>query len=130
MTCHSQVWRDAPVLAPVRESWAEPRPLRWVRVDDLPDYVYFDHSIHVAKGIGCVSCHGHVEQMPLMAKGASLAMRWCLDCHEHPEREMRPASAIFEMRSSSDPEIARESESLRGAHLDTARLKDCSVCHR
>src|SRR5438874_9464915 len=85
MSCHSQIWKDSPLLAPVRDSFRTGKPLVWTRVHDLPDFVYFNHSIHVAKGIGCESCHGRVDQMPLMRKDASLLMEWCLHCHRHPE---------------------------------------------
>src|SRR4051812_239612 len=102
MTCHSQVWRDAPVLEPVRASWRTGVPLQWTRVNDLPDYVYFDHSIHVAKGVGCVSCHGRVDEMPLMAKEKSLYMRWCLDCHREPEKQVRPIGEVFAMTTEPD----------------------------
>lgn len=81
MTCHSRLFTAAPMLEPARRSWAEGDPLRWVRVNRLPDYVFFDHSVHVAKGVACDTCHGPVERMPLMAKAATLQMSWCLDCH-------------------------------------------------
>src|SRR5882757_1294708 len=100
MTCHSQVWHDAPILAPVRESWMSGLPLHWTRVHDLPDYVYFDHSIHVQKGVACVECHGRVDQMPLMAKQHALYMRWCLDCHRAPEQHLQPASEVFTMKDT------------------------------
>ena len=129
MTCHSQVWRDAPMLEPVRASWRTGTPLQWTRVNDLPDYVYFDHSIHVQKGIGCVSCHGDVDQMPLMAKGESLYMRWCLDCHRHPEKQIRPADQVFAMRREARSPAAG-AELVRAHHIQTARLEDCSICHR
>jgi hypothetical protein len=109
MSCHSQVWRDAPVLEPVRRSWRENRPLQWTRVNNLPDYTFFDHHIHVARGVACAKCHGDVTRMPLTAKGESLAMRWCLDCHRHP---------------------AQVTGEARLAKLDTTRLSDCSTCHR
>src|SRR5581483_11790612 len=85
MTCHSQIFRDAPMLEPVRASLRENVPIRWNRVNDLPDFVYFDHSIHVQKGIGCSTCHGPVDQMPLTWKGESFYMKWCLDCHRAPQ---------------------------------------------
>src|SRR4051794_36539565 len=129
MTCHSQVWRDAPMLEPVRASWRTGTPLQWTRVNDLPDYVYFDHSIHVQKGIGCVSCHGEVDQMPLMAKGESLYMRWCLDCHRHPEKQIRPTDQVFAMRREARSP-AEGAELVRAHHIQTARLEDCSICHR
>src|SRR3954462_9919179 len=90
MTCHSQVWTDAPILQPVRESWNVNRPIRWNRVHNLPDFVYFNHSIHVAKGVGCSTCHGPVDKMPLMFQANSLQMEWCLNCHRAPEKFLRP----------------------------------------
>src|SRR5438105_13007783 len=97
MTCHSRVWTDAPLLEPVRASFARNQPLRWKRVNDLPDFVFFNHSIHVQKGIGCSTCHGKVNEMPLTWKAHSLYMRWCLDCHEAPERYLRPRDQIYNM---------------------------------
>lgn len=131
MTCHSQLFTDQPPLAPLIESWRTGVPLRWNRVNDLPDFVYFDHSIHVAKGVGCVSCHGRVDRMPLMRRVASLSMRWCLDCHRHPERSVRPREEAFAM----DERRPGDDDAL-GMHLvdayriDRRRLTDCSVCHR
>src|ERR1041385_5761728 len=97
MTCHSQVWKDAPVLAPVRESFASGQPLAWNRVYQTPDFVFFNHSIHVQKGIGCASCHGAVDEMPIKWKARTLYMRWCLDCHEAPEKQLRPRDQIYNM---------------------------------
>jgi len=134
MSCHSQVWTDAPMLAPVRESLAEQKPLQWNRVNQLPDFVFFNHSIHVQKGFGCSTCHGRVDQMPLTWKSHSLYMRWCLDCHEAPERELRPRSEIFKM-DWQPPADQLE----RGRHLAQEygisrqrlnQLRDCSMCHR
>jgi Class III cytochrome C family. len=98
MTCHSQLFTDAPVLEPVRRSMASGEPLRWTRVHDLPDFVYFDHSIHVRKGVGCIECHGRVDRMPLMRREVSLDMQWCLACHRDPEPHRRAASLVFQMR--------------------------------
>lgn len=103
MSCHSQLFTDAPLLEPLRESARTGRPLRWVRVHDLPDFVYFDHSIHVAKGVGCGECHGQVERMARVQRVASLEMQWCLGCHRRMARER---------------------------HLDERRMTDCSTCHR
>lgn len=122
MTCHSQIWRDAPMLEPVRKSWATGKPLRWTRVNDLPDYVYFDHSIHVRKGVACVSCHGRVDQMPLTAKAHDLYMRWCLDCHRTPRHNTQPANQVFVMK---DPPAFKNTPSAHGT-----RMEDCSLCHR
>jgi len=131
MTCHSQIWRDAPVLQPVRDSWMKQEPLHWTRVNDLPDYVYFDHSIHIAKGVGCVSCHGRVDQMPLMAKGQSLFMRWCIDCHRRPQDQVRPMDAIYQM-APLQPAVTPQQgvDFVKDRHIATERLEDCSNCHR
>jgi hypothetical protein len=95
MGCHSQIWKDSPLLEPVRSSFRTGQPLAWTRVHDLPDFAYFNHSIHIAKGIGCESCHGPVDRMPLMRKSGSLLMEWCLDCHRHPEDAVRPKNEVF-----------------------------------
>src|SRR6185312_12671190 len=97
MTCHSHVWTEAPMLAPVRQSLATQQPLEWKRVNQLPDFVFFNHSIHVQKGIGCSTCHGRVDQMPITWKAHSLYMRWCVDCHEAPQKFLRPHDQIFNM---------------------------------
>ncbi len=111
MNCHSQIWLSSPYLEPVRESWKTNKPLQWNRVHDLPDYAYFDHSIHVAKGVGCSTCHGRVDRMPLMWQNASLQMEWCLECHRNPEKFIRPKSEIYTMDwppNSSDSEESRQ----------------------
>src|SRR6478672_2577736 len=95
MNCHSQIFSNSPFLEPVRTSFNSNTPLRWTRVHDLPDFVYFDHSIHVNKGVGCTTCHGPVDRMPLMWQANSLQMQWCLDCHRNPERNVRPREAVF-----------------------------------
>ena len=95
MNCHSQIFSASPYLEPVRESFRSDRPIQWTRVHDLPDFVYFDHSIHVNKGVGCTTCHGQVDRMPLMWQEQSLQMEWCLDCHRNPERYVRPREAVF-----------------------------------
>ena len=94
---YSQIFANAAFLEPVRESFRTDRPIAWTRVHDLPDFAYFDHSIHVAKGVGCSTCHGPVDKMPLMRKQSSLQMEWCLDCHRHPERYVRPREEVFNM---------------------------------
>ena len=93
MNCHKQIWADSEMLEPVRASFANGEPIRWTRVYDLPDFVYFDHSAHIGAGVGCVSCHGQVDEMPLMRQASSLQMLWCLDCHREPERFVRPRSS-------------------------------------
>ena len=132
MTCHSQIWTHAPMLQPVRDSLAANRPLQWNRVHDLPDYVYFNHSIHVAKGIGCSTCHGRVDQMPLTRKTQTLYMRWCLDCHRAPQKYVRPRDKIYDMNWKPAGDRRGEAERLiREYHIDTSgRLTNCSTCHR
>src|SRR6266705_2934164 len=97
MNCHSQIWADSPYLEPVRESWRTGNPIKWTRVYDLPDFVYFNHSIHVNKGVGCSTCHGRVDLMPRTYQAASLQMEWCLQCHRQPEMFIRPKSQVFQM---------------------------------
>ena len=97
MNCHAQLWTSADMLHPVRFSYHSGESLRWTRVHDLPDYVYFNHSIHVAKGVGCYSCHGAVDQMPLMYQENTLQMEWCLNCHRQPEKFLRPKEQVFNM---------------------------------
>ncbi len=97
MNCHAQIWTNAQLLEPVRQSWATGQSLAWTKVHDLPDFVYFNHEIHVNKGIGCASCHGRVDQMPLMYAQNTLQMEWCLDCHRNPAKNLRPTSEIYNM---------------------------------
>jgi hypothetical protein len=134
MTCHSRVWSDAPMLAPERQSLARQQPVHWKRVNDLPDFVFFNHSIHVQKGIGCSTCHGPVHQMPLTWKAHSLYMRWCLDCHEAPERHLRPKDQIYNMDWEPPPDQAQRGTRLAEEyHISRVRLnqlRDCSMCHR
>ena len=131
MTCHSQVWKDAPVLEPVRNSWQTGRAIKWRRVHDLPDYVYFDHSIHVAKGVGCATCHGQVNEMPLTWKTKQLYMRWCLDCHRQPERFLRPPDQVVSMKYQAPRnQLTVGKQLLRQNNVQTAGLTDCYTCHR
>ena len=97
MNCHAQIWTDANLLEPVRQSWATGQSIPWTRVHDLPDYVFFNHEIHVNKGIGCSSCHGRVDEMPIMYMENSLQMEWCLNCHRNPEKNLRPTGEIYNM---------------------------------
>lgn len=128
MNCHKQIWRDADLLAPIRTSLESGRPIRWERVYDLPDFVYFDHSIHVAKGIGCASCHGRVDQMPLMMQAVSLQMIWCLECHRHPERFVRPREAVFDMTWKAEDQAALGSSLV--SEYGIRSKTSCSTCHR
>jgi hypothetical protein len=97
MNCHSQIWTNANLLEPVRQSWASGASITWTKVHDLPDYAYFNHEIHVNKGLGCSSCHGRVDQMPLMYAQNTLQMEWCLNCHRNPAKNLRPTSEIYNM---------------------------------
>lgn len=132
MTCHSQIWSTSPMLEPVRASLANDEPLRWNRVHDLPDYVYFDHSIHVSKGVGCASCHGRVDLMPMMWKDQPMTMSWCLECHRNPERHLRPRDEVFNMTWTppNGDQLAIGRELVEKNHVPHDRLTNCSTCHR
>jgi len=129
MGCHSQIWSDAPMLEPVRESFRSGRSIKWTRVHDLPGFVYFNHSIHVNKGMACAVCHGRVDQMPLMLQQNTLFMEWCLDCHRAPEKYIRPRDKVYDMVYQP-----AEPQSFLGPRLvaeyKVRKLTDCSVCHR
>jgi hypothetical protein len=131
MTCHSQLYTQAEMLEPIRRSLADNKPVAWNKVNRLPDYVYFDHSIHIAKGVGCTTCHGPVGEMPLMRAGAPLTMGWCLDCHRDPAPRLRPASAVFDPQwTPPDNQSEQGKALLTYYHIDNSHLTDCSVCHR
>ncbi len=132
MSCHTQIWLQTPYLEPVRESFRTDRSIEWTRVHDLPDFVYFDHSIHVNKGIGCETCHGRVDQMPLMWQASRLQMSWCLECHRSPERFIRPKEEVFTMGwRPSVEQAALGRELVRQYKIrSTAVLTTCSTCHR
>lgn len=131
MTCHSQIWTNAEMLAPVRTSLAENRPIRWNRVHNLPGYVYFDHSVHIAKGVGCSTCHGPVEQMKLMRQVVPLTMGWCLDCHRDPKQALRPKEAVFDQSWRPPADQNEQGERLlRAYNIHPDHLTDCSTCHR
>lgn len=131
MSCHSQVWADAPILEPVRESYETGMPIEWNRVHDVGDFVYFDHSIHVQNGIGCSTCHGPVDRMPLMYKAEPMTMEWCLDCHQAPERYIRPREEVFNMEWQPPPDqLARGRALIEAYGIGVERLTDCYVCHR
>ena len=132
MNCHSQIWTGAPILEPVRASFRNNTPLTWTRVHDLPDFVYFNHSIHVKQGVGCATCHGPVDRMPLMYQHAPLTMQWCLDCHRDPAKYVRPRDQVFNMAwtaPTDDPELGRRlvTEYKIGS---VEQLTSCSTCHR
>jgi len=129
MHCHTRIWTESPFLAPVRESLRTEQPLVWTRVHNLPDFVYFNHSIHLHKGVGCVTCHGRVDRMPLMWKTQSLQMEWCLECHRAPERFVRPREFVFSMDWQPQEDQRTLGQRLvQEYHI--AKLTTCSTCHR
>jgi hypothetical protein len=159
LNCHSQLFRDQPIFAALRESFRDDKPIRWTRVHDVPDYAYFDHSIHLHKGIGCVSCHGEVDEMPLMWRENTLHMEWCLECHRDPQKNIRPREFVYSIttreelsesaefqawlqREYPDSTAAKSEETsddleliadelLKEYGIDTAHPKThCSACHR
>jgi hypothetical protein len=145
MNCHSQIWTNAALLEPVRVSFRSGESIQWARVNQLPDFVYFNHSIHVTKGVGCNECHGQVDQMPLMYQEGSLQMEWCLDCHRDPQEHLRPRDQVFNMRyekpTSSVPvkfegTSYTDQESLGNALVKKYQLRtvqditSCNTCHR
>ena len=130
MTCHSQIWTNAAMLAPDRQSLADNTPIRWTRVYTLPDYVFFDHSIHIATGVGCTECHGPIGDMALTWKARTLSMSWCLSCHRDPAPHLRPTDEVFNphwRRTAATP----PSDALMAQHhVHTESLSDCGICHR
>jgi hypothetical protein len=131
MTCHSQLFTQQPMLAPVVQSFRSGEPLQWNRVHDLPDFVYFNHSIHIAKGVGCATCHGPVDRMPLTWRVAPLEMQWCLDCHRAPEKYLRPVEHVFDMDwQPTENQLALGNRLVAAYHIHKATLADCSTCHR
>jgi hypothetical protein len=129
MNCHSQIYANSPYLQPVRTSFTTNMPLHWTRVHDLPDFVYFNHSIHVKKGVGCTTCHGQVDRMPLMWQENSLQMEWCLDCHRNPERYVRPRNQVFSV-SYQPPSNQLALGARLVAEYQIQKLTSCSTCHR
>src|ERR1700685_998935 len=129
MTCHSQIWANATLTQPIRDSWASGKSIEWVRVHDLPDFVYFNHSIHINKGIGCSTCHGHVDEMPLTYRVNNLYMEWCVNCHRDPAKYIRPKSEVFNIdyvypanQAELGPQLVKE------YHVPS--LTDCVTGHR
>jgi hypothetical protein len=132
MNCHSQLFATTTYLEPVRDSWKTGIPIHWTRVHDLPDYVYFNHSIHIAKGVGCATCHGRVDQMPLITQVSSLQMEWCIQCHRAPEKYLRPRSEVFNMAytpPANQEELGRKLKKEYNV-LGEDVLTSCSTCHR
>ena len=133
MTCHSQIWTGAPVLAPVRQSLAENKPIVWQRVSGLPDYVYFNHAIHIGRGVPCVACHGRIDKMPMTARGEPFKMRFCLGCHRDPAPRLKPRDQVTRMDwsgwTAKDQKVFGRA-AMAAYHLDPKRMTDCSLCHR
>ena len=129
MACHSQIWTGAAILEPVRASYRDSTPISWTRVNALPDFVYFNHSIHVAKGVGCTTCHGPIAEMNITWREQSLYMRWCLDCHNEPEKYLRPRSEVFNAfyKPPSDQEILGNRLM---SEYKVQKLTTCTTCHR
>jgi hypothetical protein len=131
MNCHSQIWVDSPVLEPVRASFRTDKSLEWIKVNDLPDFVYFNHSIHVRQGVGCVSCHGRVDRMNLMWQASSLQMEWCLNCHRHPEQYVRPRDQVFNMEwQPPGDQLTLGRQLVKEYNIKVQQLTNCSICHR
>ena len=129
MKCHNIIWKESPALEPVRESWRTGKPLNWWRVHDLPDHVYFNHSIHLAKGVSCLECHGQVNEMPLMRKKNTLHMQWCLECHRHPENRLRPKEEVFNMHWKKPENIEAMQKELSHKY-NVKTVQNCTSCHR
>jgi cytochrome c peroxidase len=129
MNCHSQIYSNSPYLELVRASFRDDRSIRWTRVHDLPDFVYFNHSIHVSKGVGCATCHGRVDLMPQMYQVQTLQMSWCLDCHRSPEKYVRPREAVYQMDYRPPADQLALGRRLV-AEYQIQKLTNCSTCHR
>jgi len=129
--CHKLIWNDSPMLEPVRSSFKQNKPIEWSRVHDLPDFVFFNHSIHVSKGVGCTSCHGAIDQMQLTRQHASLQMEWCLECHRNPEKFVRPKEEVFNMRwkAADQATLGKQLVAQYGIRGPLS-LTTCEKCHR
>jgi hypothetical protein len=129
LNCHAQIWNKSPILEPVRQSVFQNRPLEWRRVYKVPEFVYFNHSIHVNKGVGCASCHGRVDQMAAVEKATPLTMSWCLECHRRPEANLRPLSEITNMSWKPEGDPIEAGRVLAEQHQIHTRTS-CTTCHR
>lgn len=130
MTCHSQIWSKAPILKAVRDSYERKKPLEWKQVYQLPDHVYFDHSIHIHSGVGCVTCHGPVSRMPAVVQARTFFMKDCLECHDHPEKYLRPREEVLNENWQTEDQIALGQKLLKEYHVHPQPLTNCNVCHR
>jgi hypothetical protein len=129
MACHSQIWLNSPTLEPVRESYSADTSIAWTRVNAVPDFVYFNHSIHIAKGVGCTTCHGPIGEMNITWRAQSLYMRWCLDCHNAPEKYLRPRSEVFNAFYEPPKNQLALGQAL-AKEYKVQKLTDCATCHR
>ena len=140
MSCHSQIWKNAPMLEPVRASLREDKGIPWNKVHQLPDFVYFNHGIHVQKGVGCTECHGRIDHMPLAWKEKPLTMEWCLNCHRNPEENVRPKEYVFAMDYMASDKVLADygvkdkaelgKKLVKDYGIEVGRLDNCSICHR
>ena len=142
MNCHQQMWTGAELLKPVRESYKEDKPIVWNKVHNTPHYVYFNHSIHIKKGVGCYSCHGRIDEMNLVYQSKTLLMEWCLDCHRNPENHLRPLDEVYNIAWTAADEINPDThepydqltlgKKLKGDHMvrEASITTNCSFCHR
>ncbi len=133
MNCHSMIQTEAVTLEPVRKSWETGEPIAWTKVHDTPDFVFFDHSAHVNKGIGCATCHGRVDEMAVMSKENPLYMKWCLECHRAPEQFVRPRAEVFNLAyiaPANQAELGKQLVEEYEIKTDNHRLSDCWICHR
>lgn len=152
MSCHSQIWTNSPLLEPIRESYVKNVPIKWTVLNKLPDFVYFNHSIHIKRGISCNNCHGPIQAMQIVAKGNAFEMRWCLECHRHPENYVAPTEQVWNLyyKFQQGAALTPEEESLRRGvqykrtpkeleegrklveqyHIKRQQLTDCNICHR
>jgi len=131
MNCHQKIWANSDKLRPVRESFATGMPIPWIKVHDLPDYVYFNHGAHVASGVGCATCHGRIDKMEVVRQAQPLTMGWCLDCHRHAEKYLRPVGDVARMdwtppSNEDQAALGRRLQNLARIHPST----DCATCHR
>jgi hypothetical protein len=131
INCHAQIWADSPTLEPLRTSYRTDKSIEWIKVHDLPDFVYFNHSIHVSKGIGCVSCHGRIDRMNLTWQENSLQMEWCIGCHRQPEEFVRPRDQVFNMewRPANGDQLTLGKQLVAEYKIRKEQLTDCSICH-
>lgn len=133
MTCHSQLFTDAPILEPVRQSWTRGTPIRWKRANELPDFVYFSHQAHVNNGVACTECHGRVDRMAALTPAHTFSMGWCLECHRSPAEHLRPASEVAKPTWEGPDEKERaeiRQHLMQQYQVPTARLTECNTCHR